>query len=191
MRITVEQLEFIVEAFTVGKTFDKVKLSAAEAHEIMKEVGKSDAAVAKRFAGHPYFSTDLGGPRFARPMVLDVPKIKSYFGKSANALTNQLQRARARGEVDEEEGEEGDDDGDDGGDEAPRRRRKKRRGKSGGGGNGDHLREARAKLLSFVLDVTKATDGARGSTSTFISSMHCSATRACQRAASAASSSRG
>ena len=156
VRVTVEQLEFVYEAFTVGKTFDKVKLSPAEAHEIMKGVGKPGGTVAKRFPGHPYFDVNLGRPRFARPEVLDEPKIKAYFGKSADALKKQLQRARERGEVveeeDEEEGGEHESDG------APRkRRRQKRRGKQQE--TADSLLDARAKLANHEYDVAQATDG--------------------------------
>ena len=89
VRTTLAQLEFIYEAYTIGKasgSFPKVKLSAAEAHDIMKEVGKPGATVGKRFAGHSYFDVNLGRPRFARSEVVDESKIKGYFGKTAEAL---------------------------------------------------------------------------------------------------------
>ena len=161
IRITVAQLEFIYEAFTVGKTFDKVKLSPAEAHEIMKEVGTPNAAVAKRFHGHPYFSKDLGAPRFSRTDLLDEPKIKGYFGKGGAALKKQLERAQERGVVEEEDDDgELDEDEGEGGDAAPKRRRKKRSGgRQGGAGAADHLLDARSKLGKYDHDVMRATDG--------------------------------
>jgi hypothetical protein len=62
VRCTVEQIEFIVEAYTIGehKTWDQVKLSPASANELMGKVGTS--ACAAEYRGHPYFGADLGKP---------------------------------------------------------------------------------------------------------------------------------
>lgn len=87
----------------------------------MKVVGT--AAPAAQYRGHPYFGIDFGKPRFSRNEVLDVQRIRAYFGKSKVYLKRLLERAQARGAVmEEDEEEEDDDDGADSG-----RLRKRRR----------------------------------------------------------------
>lgn len=43
-RCNVEQIEFVYAAYTIGETFNEVKLSAASAHELMKVAGTAASA---------------------------------------------------------------------------------------------------------------------------------------------------
>ena len=102
IRKTPEQIEFVYEAYTLGETFNQVKLSATSARELMKTVGTRKPA--QQFAGHAYFGVDRGAPRFGRNDVLEEQQLKGYFGKPKHYLKKLLDRARARGGVDDGEG---------------------------------------------------------------------------------------
>ena len=128
-RCSVAQLEFVWHAYTVGKTFKQVKLSAASAHDLMRVVGT--AAPAAQWQGHEYLGVDLNKPRFGRNEVLDIPRLKGYFGKPEAYLKKLFENAKAKGEVEEEEEEEDDDD-----DGVERPKKKRRRKKADGGGAG-------------------------------------------------------
>jgi hypothetical protein len=75
---TADQFEFIVNAFTIGDHANHQKFSAESAREYMLVVGT--AAAAAQFPNHPYFGTILDRPRFCRTDIMDVSKIKGYFG---------------------------------------------------------------------------------------------------------------
>ena len=161
VRSTLAQIEFVYEAYNVGKVFDQVKLSAADARQVMLEVGT--AKVVARFGGHPYFGVDVGKPRFKRSEVLDEPKIKSYFGNGAQ-LKQLYENAKKRGEVVEDDGDDDDEAVADGG--GRRRGRRRQRGRRGAV-DGSHLQSARAKLVAHSNSVQQATDGrTRGHLST-------------------------
>lgn len=156
VRSTIAQLEFIVEAFTVGDTFNMVKLSPADARQVMQDAGT--AKVVSRFKGHPYFGVDLGKPRFKRSEILDEPKIKAYFGQGKSTLKQKLANALKRGSVDEDD--EADESADDGeGEGAPRRRKKRQKRRAGAQDTSDRLASARAKLAAFDNDIDQATAG--------------------------------
>lgn len=126
-RCSVEQLEFVYNAYFIGETFSNVKFSAAQARDLMLVVGT--AATAAQYAGHPYFGVDHGRPRFRRTEALDESKLKSYFGRGGQ-LKRLLENARRRGAVADDAS---DGDGSDG---EPRQKKRRRRRSSGGGGGG-------------------------------------------------------
>ena len=164
VRVSVAQLEFIVNGKTVGESFDQIKLLPADARQMMADMCTvaGMAKVALRFKGHPYFDPEpTTPPRFRRSEVLDEPKIKAYFGKPTSALNKQLENARKRGEVVESEDSADEDEDEEGGDGRggrPKKKRKKKRKKGEGGGgrrsgvDTDKLRTARDKMASYHTD---------------------------------------
>jgi hypothetical protein len=139
VRSSVTQLEFVYHAFTIGETFDKLKLSGAQATQLMSEVGLP--SVAARFAGHPYFAIDLGKRRFGRNEVLEDHKLRGYFGKTKAALKKMWENAQRKGTADEDDSEEEEEEEGEEGEGRPARRRKKRTARgigstSGSGGGG-------------------------------------------------------
>ena len=156
VRSTVAQLEFIYNTYTLGEVFDQVKLSPADARQVMADLGT--AKVATRFKGHPYFGVDEGKPRFKRTEILDEPKIKTYFGQGKSALKKKLDNAQRRGAVnDDSDGSPSEAEGEEG--ETSRRRKKRRKGRPGPADKLDLLVAARSKLSAHGYDLRQAMEG--------------------------------
>ena len=73
------------------------KLQPADAQEVMKELGT--AKVAARFAAMDEYFRDRGARVFGRNEVLDIPKLRAYYGKSKSALKSLYENAKRRGEA--------------------------------------------------------------------------------------------
>ena len=118
---TVAQLEFVVEAHSVGTAYPMLKLSPADARRVMEGLGLQE--VARRFSKIPYFR-DHGKATFNRNQLLEESQSASYFGKAQPLLQGQLDRARKKGAVVERY----DEDEDQLSGEPARKKRKRKQG---------------------------------------------------------------
>ena len=103
----------------------------------MEQVGTTSVAV--DYPNHPYFGVDQGAPRFSRNDVLEVQRLKGYFGKNKGpALKKQWERAmrrdRGRAEQADSEGEASDSEVDADGISKKKKQKTKPGGRTAGGG---------------------------------------------------------
>jgi hypothetical protein len=105
-----KQLQFIIDLFTAGDNKKEDKITADQAHQMMKLYG-TQLGQQNYSKKYPFMTaSESGYPIFKLTEILTKDQIKSYFGMTKNKLTEQLKRLKEGQPVSapEEEGREED-----------------------------------------------------------------------------------